>query len=873
MGLREKFIARFLPASQNVAKSRVTLLSVILLLALVFGILGCWNGGGGENPVGPVSPVATGFDNSAAGVAHSVSFRIVLPDQAANNAIPAASLLSSIRASSVASPLVTFKLVLLNVGNVNQPTVTLVKTASADSFGVAEVKFTSVPALPCLGDVSIQGGNISGFYEFHGCTDLASEEENIIEISPKGSRLQSDILAESINQITSSTELFLKATTGLIEKLKSLIAGIGTNNAIDSNQVVEAFKSAPSPRFIRSFDGRITDSSTRLQWLEGKDCAITWNEAQEWIEQLGDNWRAPTRAELEGIYIANSNRVGIKSADGLEGPYYLHLDPAFKLDSSYMVWSSEVKDSITAYGFYFYDGHIGWPGRDDPYWFHRAFAVRTLPISTALTGLALDPSAVSIRQGETYNLANVAAKAIYSDNSSVAVTNVVWSGQGIIGTTFTAPFSDGSLSLLCSYTEAGITKSAEFIFTVQINTSSGNEKRAKQFIAVDWQTGIVLMEDGAVWGTGYNTKGILGAYEYYPPAGFKSVMSYKKFKKINGLENITQIAGHNQDCFIALDGNGRVWALGSNKLGVMGLGTTDSEDHPIPSQIPGLNDIVYISSEASFHLAVDKYGSVFRWGYDHYSNKAVPPTDLGVADAVKACHINGSEILFIKNDGTVWSWFSSVSARGSYSTWGYFAPQLILTSSQLFSDGFPTGSCARLQQIEGISDAVDLSIGDPVSSPTNSIITRNGEVFLFPVTKTNKIPGTHLFAITPTGEVSRRIMKVTGQFVSVDMAIDQCVYLVNTAGETICFNPLVDEQFVKPGIGPFKFVTRASRLQDAQIGIKQDGSVWVWSDEGGYGFGLGIGLPDSYGGNDGYADSILPAMQVEFSDTYQGDTQ
>ncbi len=238
MGLREKFITRFLPASQNIAKSRFALLSVMLLLIIALGILGCWKGGGGENPVGPVSPVATGFDNSAAGVAQSVSFRIILPDQASNSAIPAASLLSSIRASSVAPPSVTFKLVLVNVGATANRTSTLVKTVPVSASGTAECSFTGVPALTCVSDIHIEGGSIGSYTDFQSALDLSSGTANLIELAPKNTRVAQEVTAEVINRLVASDTAFLKLLPRLSEKVRTVLNGLDfTSDAVYENAV------------------------------------------------------------------------------------------------------------------------------------------------------------------------------------------------------------------------------------------------------------------------------------------------------------------------------------------------------------------------------------------------------------------------------------------------------------------------------------------------------------------------------------------------------------------------------------------------------------------------------------------------------------
>ncbi|MFZ2955400.1 MAG: DUF1566 domain-containing protein [Candidatus Ozemobacteraceae bacterium] len=124
-------------------------------------------------------------------------------------------------------------------------------------------------------------------------------------------------------------------------------------------------------RFSRSSEGIISDQKTGLRWLESPDNAMTWVQAQAWIEGLGKPWRTPTIEELKGIYLPESARQGAPFA-GLPA-LNLHLDKAFA-NNSYMVWSV-AKDSSLAWYFGFYDGVEYWNPRDTTIWRFRALAV------------------------------------------------------------------------------------------------------------------------------------------------------------------------------------------------------------------------------------------------------------------------------------------------------------------------------------------------------------------------------------------------------------------------------------------------------------------------------------------------------------------
>ncbi|MBF0502453.1 MAG: DUF1566 domain-containing protein [Candidatus Riflebacteria bacterium] len=132
-------------------------------------------------------------------------------------------------------------------------------------------------------------------------------------------------------------------------------------------------KTSPAARFSRDADGVITDGQTGLEWLEGPDRPTDWDQSQAWINGLGNGWRTPTRAELRGIYIADSNRQGRPSQG--RGPWPLRLDPAFRLNCAYWTWA-EARDASSAWALEFGSGDGMWNIREMTNWNFRGFAVR-----------------------------------------------------------------------------------------------------------------------------------------------------------------------------------------------------------------------------------------------------------------------------------------------------------------------------------------------------------------------------------------------------------------------------------------------------------------------------------------------------------------
>ena len=116
----------------------------------------------------------------------------------------------------------------------------------------------------------------------------------------------------------------------------------------------------PKVRFSQS-GGVITDNETNLQWCVGPDENTTHYEAEDWVDNLGGDWRMPTRSELQGLWDA-----GIR-----------YDDWGYFENSGLCVWSGEVRDSSSAWGFYFNGGGEDWRPRGFS-GYRRAFAVRSL---------------------------------------------------------------------------------------------------------------------------------------------------------------------------------------------------------------------------------------------------------------------------------------------------------------------------------------------------------------------------------------------------------------------------------------------------------------------------------------------------------------
>lgn len=216
--------------------------TILLLFAvyLAFNLVGCLGGSGSRMNIPFVSPLVdqVGKSNPPVGLAQSVSFSIVLPESSSRNNMRVSHGIRAVVAS--VTPEVTFKLILVNVGNTVTPTTIMSKTVSVTS-GTAEVSFTSIPACTCVGDIHISGGTIASFTDFHGAVDLVAGRSNIIAAAPKGSRLQQDFVGHVIEQIVASPVLFGKAVPNLATKVVQAISSLDTAKQTAYDDAVSLF--------------------------------------------------------------------------------------------------------------------------------------------------------------------------------------------------------------------------------------------------------------------------------------------------------------------------------------------------------------------------------------------------------------------------------------------------------------------------------------------------------------------------------------------------------------------------------------------------------------------------------------------------------
>lgn len=167
---------------------------LIVCLCLMGLLAGCFNGS--DRNSGLLSEnTGENVSKLPSSLTAEVSIRLKLPDEA---------LRAAFRAQTSASAV--FSLKLINRGNLSSPIALMRKTAAISGGatapdGTATVTFSSVPAVPVIATLELEGAGIvvgaTKYQVFHGGADLLPGQNNVITIVASGSLQQEDVVAKA----------------------------------------------------------------------------------------------------------------------------------------------------------------------------------------------------------------------------------------------------------------------------------------------------------------------------------------------------------------------------------------------------------------------------------------------------------------------------------------------------------------------------------------------------------------------------------------------------------------------------------------------------------------------------------------------------
>jgi alpha-tubulin suppressor-like RCC1 family protein len=181
---------------------------------------------------------------------------------------------------------------------------------------------------------------------------------------------------------------------------------------------------------------------------------------------------------------------------------------------------------------------------------------------------------------------------------------------------------------------------------------------------------LAIKEDGTLWAWGSNESGQLGL-------GYTSQF----------VSSPTQVGTSSDWSTVVSDGyavlafklDGTLWAWGDNRDGRLGLGYTDGVVI-FPTQVGTDSDWASVHAKYGLNLGIKMDGTLWAWGYNNYgqagqgatgSNISVP-TQIGADSDWKYAVSDGSGVLALKTDGSLWAWGANWDGRLGLGHYGGF---------------------------------------------------------------------------------------------------------------------------------------------------------------------------------------------------------
>jgi|GEM_PF-6057973 len=222
-----------------------------------------------------------------------------------------------------------------------------------------------------------------------------------------------------------------------------------------------------------------------------------------------------------------------------------------------------------------------------------------------LASLTINPQETTLLINKTYELKNVNITANYTDGTNEALSKgyqwVIGSGEGTLNNNvFTAPSNAGVTTLICSYTESGINRTA----TLTVNIL---DKVKVTKILSRGSLAMALKNDGTIWMWGFNSNGELG--------NGTTVWGLKPTQVLN-ITTAKDIALGTSHAFAILQ-DGSVWGWGSNSGGKLGIGDESIANSKIPVKMKISSSAKLVAPGEIFTVVVDTSGEAYVMGANY----------------------------------------------------------------------------------------------------------------------------------------------------------------------------------------------------------------------------------------------------------------
>ncbi|KQR23299.1 hypothetical protein ASF76_08810 [Microbacterium sp. Leaf151] len=204
---------------------------------------------------------------------------------------------------------------------------------------------------------------------------------------------------------------------------------------------------------------------------------------------------------------------------------------------------------------------------------------------------------------------------------------------------------------------AGVLTQTELVFPSPVVQASASDSTGNQIL---WR--LALLQNGQVWGQGFNQHGQLGD---------GTTISRSAWAPIPGLTNVTQIAMGMIAAF-ALRSDGTLWSWGNNQSGM--LGTGDNVSRATPGLVSTLSGtVVQVAAREQTAYAVMSDGTVRAWGANSLGSLGNGLSSGASSSAVTVVTDASSPLSSVTSVAAGTSFCLARRSDGSVFAWGYNA--------------------------------------------------------------------------------------------------------------------------------------------------------------------------------------------------------
>ncbi len=313
---------------------------------------------------------------------------------------------------------------------------------------------------------------------------------------------------------------------------------------------------------------------------------------------------------------------------------------------------------------------------------------------------------------------------------------------------------------------------------------------------------IGIRADGTLWAWGVNNVGQLG----------DGTLTSRNAPVQIGTDNSWVSISVGQEHSVALKSNGTLWAWGGNTGGRLGNGTTTNQSSPI--QIGTDSNWKSITAGYSNTLAIKSDGTLWAWGFNANgvvgngtTTNALSPVQVG-SDNKWLKVTSKNQVLALKTNGELWAWgLNNAGQIGDGTTTTRLSPVLIGSAYTHIQTGGSYSMALKEGKLYawGSNSIGQFGNGTNTNSTTPLQITSN----------TN-------YVYIESGWNSSYCLKASGEL----MTTGDNTYGQLGLGNTTNLNTLTQTSIIVDG---WLMISAGTYYM---TGIKFDGTLWAWGNNG-----------------------------------------